>query len=324
MTTTVAVPVSRLKFFAISWFAVVMGLGGTAVAWHKADKVLAIGLPIGAALGYVAVAAFVAIAAIYLLKAQRHPDAVAAEFAHPIRLSFFPAFSISLILLSVVFMEAAPRFAFWLWAVGVPIQLGLSLYVITAWIRQDIFQVQHSNPAWFIPVVGNILVPVAGVAFAPAELSWFFFSVGLFFWLALFTLILNRMLFHGMMPERLIPTLFILIAPPAVAFISYLRLTGELDNFARILYYLAVFFTLLVFMQWRLFAKLEFYLSWWAGSFPMAALTVATFLMFETTGQTFFAGLGGVFLAILSGLVVLLIFLTARGVASGTICVEEK
>lgn len=323
MNTTVAVPINRLQHFAISWFAVVMGIGGTAVAWHKAEKVLGIGLPVGTVLGYVALAAFVAISAVYLLKAKRYPASVRAEFAHPIRLSFFPAISISLILLAVVFMETAPGFSLGLWLIGVPIQLALSVYVITAWIRRDIFQVQHSNPAWFIPVVGNILVPIAGVAYAPAELSWFFFSIGLFFWLALFTLIFNRMIFHGMLPERLIPTLFILIAPPAVAFISYLRLTGELDHFARILYYLAAFFTLLVFAQGRLFAKLGFYLSWWACSFPVAAFTVATLLMYEHTQAPFFAGLGGVFLAVLSGLIILLVVQTVRGIASGEICVEE-
>ena len=45
----------------------------------------------------------------------------------------------------------------------------------------------RTNP-WFIPVVGNIIVPIAGVDDAPAEVSWFFFSFGLIFWIALFTL----------------------------------------------------------------------------------------------------------------------------------------
>ena len=173
-------------------------------------------------------------------------------------------------------------------------------------------------------MVGNVLVPIAGVAYAPAEVSWFFFSVGVFFWFALFVLIFNRMIFHGMMPERLVPTLFILIAPPAVSFIAYLRLTGAVDNFAQFLYYLTLFFTVLVFAQWRLFAKLDFYLSWWACSFPVAAVTVATLLMYEKTGQGFFAGLGGAFLAVLSVLVVFLVVRTGRGIASGEICVEEK
>ena len=324
MNAKTPVPVGRLQHFAIAWFATVMGLGGTAVAWHKAEKVFEFGVPVGLVLGYVALAAFVTITGVYLFKARHHPAAVKAEFDHPVRIAFFPAFSISLILLAVVFMETAPAFARGLWFVGVPIQLGLTLYIITAWIRQDHFQVQHSSPAWFIPLVGNVLVPIAGVAYAPAEVSWFFFSIGVFFWLALFVVIFNRMVFHGMLPERLVPTLFILIAPPAVAFIAYLRLTGAVDTFALFLYYLTLFFTLLVFVQGRLFAKLDFYLSWWACSFPIAAVTVATLLMYEKTGKGFYAGLGGVFLAVLSVVVVYLVVRTGQGIASGAICVEEK
>lgn len=313
----------RLQHFAISWFAVVMGIGGGAVAWHKAEKVFAIGFPVGTALGCLALAAFVVIAVLYGVKTIRHPQSVKAEFGHPVRLSFFPAISISLILLAVVFQEQAPLFSRVLWMVGAPVQLLFTLHVVTAWIRQDIFQVHHSNPAWFIPVVGNVLVPIVGVAYAPAAVSWFFFSIGVFFWLSLFAIIFNRMIFHGMLPERLIPTLFILIAPPAVSFIAYLRLTGEMDGFARVLYHVALFFTLLVLAQWRLFAKLGFYLSWWACSFPVAAVTVATLLHYERSGETFLAWLGAALLALLSVLLVMLVVRTARGIASGEICVEE-
>lgn len=323
MDSVPSVPVNRLQHFAIAWFAVVMGLGGAAVAWHKAEKVFAIDWPVGTALGFVALGAFVVIAVIYLAKAVRYPQSVKAEFGHPVRLSFFPAISISLILLAVVFQELAPVFSRVLWTVGAPMQLVFAVYVISAWIRQDIFQVHHSSPAWFIPVIGNVLVPIAGIAYAPAAVSWFFFSIGVFFWLSLFAIIFNRMIFHGMLPERLIPTLFILIAPPAVSFIAYLRITGEIDGFARILYHVALFFTLLVLAQGRLFAKLGFYLSWWACSFPIAAVTVATLLYYERSGETFFAGLGATLLALLSGLLVMLVVRTVRGIASGAICVEE-
>jgi tellurite resistance protein len=35
--------------------------------------------------------------------------------------------------------------------------------------------------------------------------------------------------------------LFILLAPPSVGFISYIGMVGELDVFARIIYYMALF-----------------------------------------------------------------------------------
>ena len=57
-----------------------------------------------------------------------------------------------------------------------------------------------------------------------------------------------------------------------------------------------LFLALLLFTQWRRFARLRFYLSWWAYSFPLAAITIATLRMREATGLVFFAGLGIVLL----------------------------
>ncbi|MDZ7809277.1 MAG: hypothetical protein U5L11_02915 [Arhodomonas sp.] len=58
-------------------------------------------------------------------------------------------------------------------------------------------------------------------------MSWFFFSVGLLFWIVLTDhRRLPRMIFHQPLPARLMPTLSILVAPPAAGFLSYLRLTG--------------------------------------------------------------------------------------------------
>ena len=119
------------------------------------------------------------------------------------------------------------------------------------------------------------------------------------------------------------PTLFILIAPPAVAFIAYLRLTHEIDAFARVMYYAALFIALLLTVQVKVFLRCEFYLSWWACSFPIAALTVATLIMHEITRFSFFGTLAWVLLAVLSLILVGLVAKTAQAVRQRTICVPE-
>ncbi|MFP3442800.1 hypothetical protein R0K18_34200, partial [Pantoea sp. SIMBA_133] len=80
------------------------------------------------------------------------------------------------------------------------------------------------------------------------------------------------------LPAKLLPTLFILIAPPAVGSISWFQLVGEINAFGRILYYIALFLTLMLLTQTTRFIKLDFFLSWWAYSFPIAAITIASFL----------------------------------------------
>jgi tellurite resistance protein len=148
------------------------------------------------------------------------------EFKNITKLSFFPAISISQLLLGIASTALSPGLSCLLWMVGTVVHFCFSVAVISIWIRHPSLEINHISPAWFIPVVGNILVPIAGVAHAPVEISWFFFSIGLIFWVALFTILLYRLLFHNPLSERLLPTLFILIAPPAVGFISYVKLTG--------------------------------------------------------------------------------------------------
>jgi len=314
---------ARLANFPISYFAVVMGMAGATIAWEKAHNVFDLPRAVSIVLLTLTAAAFVTIAAVYTTKATRMTDAVLAEIRNPIRLSFFPTISISLILLGIATMHDLPGLSEVLWALGTIGHLGFTLYVMQIWIHDSKFETGHMNPAWFIPVLGNILVPVAGVAHGNFEISWFFFAVGFLFWIVLLAIVFYRMIFHSPLPNRLLPTMFILIAPPAVGFIAYIRLTGSLDPFSRILYYAALFLTLLLLTQANRFARLEFFLSWWAYSFPMAAITIATMVMYEMTGESFFEIAGYVLLTMVSLLVLFLIGRTARAIARKEICVEE-
>jgi tellurite resistance protein len=311
----------RLEHFPVSFFSIVMGLTGLTIAWQRAEARFDLG--VSPWLLALSAAVFVALAALYGAKLLRYPQAAVKEFNHPIRLSFFPTFSISLLLLSIPLLRYSTSLSFALWAAGAALHLAFTVTVMSVWIRHSKFEITHTNPAWFIPVVGNIVVPVAGVVHGYSELSWFFFSVGLVFWLVLLTLVFYRVIFHPPLPERLVPTLFILLAPPAVGFLSYVELAGGLDAFARVLYYTALFLFLLLAVQARMFLRLKFALSWWAYSFPLAALTVATMRMQRLSGAEELAHLGNLLLAGLTALIALLLVRTLQAVARHQICVEE-
>jgi len=83
---------------------------------------------------------------------------------------------------------------------------------------------------------------------------------------------LNRILFHGQLPRQFIPTLFILIAPPALA-----ALQGSFGLVAQGFFYAALFQGLLIATMACTFINLPFHLSWWAFTFtfPSAALASA-------------------------------------------------
>ena len=264
---------------------------------------------------------FVGLTLFYTGKFLINREAVIEELNHPIKLNFFPTISISLLLLAIAFLPLNADFSRPLWLAGAGLHLLFTLYVVNVWIHHEHFEVHHLNPAWFIPAVGNVLVPVAGIPLGYVNVSWFYFSVGMLFWGVLMTIIFYRILFHNPIDERLMPTFFILIAPPAVGFIAYMRLVGELDAFARVLYYSGLFLTLLLFTQAPRFIKLRFFLSWWAYSFPLAAISIASMVMFEQTGSEFYAWVGGGLLMTVTTIVVLLVVRTAGAVIRHRICV---
>jgi len=76
--------------------------------------------------------------------------------------------------------------------------------------------------------------------------------------------------------------------------------------------------------QANLFAKIRFYLSWWAYSFPVVALTVATILMYEKTQLLFFNYLSWGLFIFLNLVIILLIIKTIGAVKEKRICVAEE
>lgn len=318
-----ATPASKLTYFPITFFAMIMGMTGLTLTWQKASHLLNLPEIISNLLLILTACLFLIVTLTYLLKAVLKTAAVASELNHPTKLSFFPAFSISMILLSVATLTVSAQLSETLWAIGSTLHLSFTLYVLTQWIHHPRFQIAHSTPAWFIPVVGNILIPIAGVEHGYIELSWFFFSIGLLYWIVLKTLLFNRIIFHDPLPEKMLPTLFIFIAPPAVGFISYIKLNGELDNVARILFYAAMFLVLLLFTQLPRFIGIRFYMSWWAYSFPLAASALAAQLMYSLNPHPGFYYLSLLLISIATLVIALLFFRTLLALKRDEICQPE-
>jgi tellurite resistance protein len=276
------------------------------------------------AAGWAGIAVLAVLFLIFGLKTLRYPAAVKAEWGHPVRLAFFPATSISLLLLATFLRDGHPAAANAVWLAGASLQGVLTLVVISTWISHRAFGPGHLSPAWFIPAVGNVVAPLAGVPLGYGEVSWYFFSVGIVFWIVLLTLVFNRLIFHDPLPERLRPTLVILIAPPAVAFLAWMQFQGgSVDATARVCINVGYFFTALVAIQVPALLRLPFALPFWALSFPLAAITTASFRFAASTGSAFHRWLGFVLLALLVVAIATLVVRTVRAIVAGDICQPE-
>ena len=315
-----------LRFLGPAWFAVVMGLAGLALAWHRATPLLGeMALAASLALASVAAVVFVLLLAAAALRARRHPEAWAEDLRHPVRHPFVAALPISLVLVATLAVamlgpSLPARLAWW---VGSLAQLATTVWVLARWWRGNQaggLQWAGLTPALFIPVVGNVLVPLAGVPLGHAAWSAAQFGVGLLFWPVVLVLIAVRVAVQGPWPERLRPAAFIVIAPPAVVGLALLQF-GAPALLAWGCWGLALFGLLWAGTQARAIAAMPFALPHWALSFPLAALAALSLRLAEP--GTAFAMLALALLALASLVVAALLLATVRGLREGSLLAPE-
>jgi len=313
---------NRLKFFPIMMYATVMGMSGLTIMYQKAALWLGFSALIGEGLMAITTLLFSVISVIYITKFLKYSAAVKKEFSHPVRINFFAAVSISMLMLAIIYKEHYPSVAAFFWYPGAVLHFYLTMHTISFWINNN-QELDHSNPAWFIPIVGNVLIPVAGVGFASQGVLLYFFSTGIFFWVILFAILLNRIIFHHQMANKFMPTMFILIAPPAVGFLAYVKIYEVIDTFAMILFNLALFFTFLIAFMYKNFIKIKFFISWWAFVFPVAAMAISTMLMYHQTQDIPLLVLAYTMIAVTSVIITIVIYQTLIHMQKGDICVQE-
>ncbi|WP_255407778.1 MULTISPECIES: SLAC1 anion channel family protein [unclassified Achromobacter] len=268
---------ASVKHLPVNLFASVMGLAGLSIAWRQASRDFELSPVMADIAGHLALVVFALLAVSYLIKAIRHPGAVLAEYRHPVAGNFFGTITIAMLLLSTVLTAMNQMLAILFWTVGAIFTIALC-FAITGRLMRGKIDIAHAVPAWFIPGVATLDIVVAGGAMPMAwahEINMFALAIGTAIALLFFTMIMSRMIHHEPLPASMIPSLLILMAPFEVGFLAYTNFTQHIDTFAGLLFYVGLFIFLAV--APKVFRRgVPFASGWWAISFPMAALALAS------------------------------------------------
>lgn len=255
----------------------------------------------------------VLISAPYLARWVIYPKVAWAELRDPMRGPLHGTFPGGILVLAaavarvgpqVLPLSSVPVVVVVLAVIGTPLALAISLLFAYLLFTLELPNVSVVNGAWFIPPVVTIIVPVVLVSLlgqvsgATARLllfaSYAFWGIGFLLFLLVLGLLHDRLVTLALPPAEMAPSLWIVLGPVGIGAAALLELAhaapAVLGSTATVLapITLVVASSLWGFGAWSLLVALALlgrYLShgripygvgWWAFTFPLGALTVAT------------------------------------------------
>jgi tellurite resistance protein len=263
-------PVPRIP---LNTLAIPLGLAGLADVWSDTTKTF--GLPVGIAQIFWVIAAvgWVWMIAAHVRRGRRSWAPLSSQLTHPVQgplASLVPIVGMALaadlvdfwrlggVILGIASITASALYAGWL---------------VSSWTTGSL-ELESIHGGYFLPTVAAGYI----AAFTAAELgsrsvAIGAFAIATFFWVALFTLLIARLAFRPALPAPLIPTLAIMMAPPAVAARAWFAIAGPASNpVQEALAALAVLMVLVELGLLRRYLGLSFSLGFWSFTFPTAAI----------------------------------------------------
>ncbi len=371
------------SYLPISFFGACMGLSAISVAWDKMTRLLQnltintenvlapthntnfllstllanFSSALSVSFALLALIAFIGLVSAYTLKILSNFESVKLEFVSPLTRPFFGTFFISLLLLPFALhrLGLPESLSLAVWVVGAVLMFIFSVHIVQFWICNKL-ELSHITPAWIIPVVGLLDLPLALPLFVDKVwvqdfsfiIAGFCVGVGFFWSIVLCVLIFARIVFFEKLPEKLMPTLVILLAPFGAGVSAYavfirIPILSSIDNSSYVQALISLLnstnnldyalFSIGLFLLFALLPQVfqigkccPFRISWWAISFPLAAMCIASFNIAESIaskssalsgGAIFFSALSSMLLIAVTLTFIWLLMRTLRGIIKG-------
>lgn len=279
----------RVLNLPAGYYGMVLGTIGMGFAWRYASTLWPVTRWPGEILVTLAMVIWLLLTVAFITRAVRFPRSVLAEMRHPVMSSFVSLFPATTMLVAIGFVPWYRPLALVLFAVGVVVQLSYA-----AWQSAGLWRGKHpeeaTTPGLYLPTVANNFISaMACGALGFHDAGLVFLGAGVFSWLSLEPVILQRLRSAGELPAAMRSSLGIQLAPALVACSAWFSVNGgEADTFAKMLFgygLLQLLFTLRL-MPWYL--AQPFNASFWSFSFGVSALATTGLHLGQSSPSGFF------------------------------------
>ncbi|KAL7213560.1 hypothetical protein ACSBR2_016146 [Camellia fascicularis] len=283
---------SILTTLHAGYFRISLSLGGQALLWKSliehTDDIRALHpvshiLPSTAflLLWWLALSTLVTLSVLYLLRCFFHFPMVKSEFSHHVGVNYLFAPSISWLLLlqsSPFIVPNTVSYQILWWVFIVPV-MALDLKIYGQWFTTEKrFLSVFANPTSQISVIGNLVG-----AWAAAEMGWresamCIFTLGAAHYLVVFITLYQQLSGGRRIPVRLRPVFFLFVAAPSIGSLAWNSIRGTFDTPCKMLFFHSLFLFTSLACRPALFKKSmrRFNVAWWAYSFPLTFLALAS------------------------------------------------
>lgn len=271
------------------YFGMVLGIIGMGFAWRYASTIWPVTHRVGDGLVMLATLIWALLALAFLTRLLRFPHSVIAEIRHPVMSSFVSLFPATTMLLAIGFVPWYRPASLVLFGIGVSIQLAYAAWQ-SAGLWRGLHPEEATTPGLYLPTVANNFISaMACGALGFHDAGIVFLGAGIFSWLSLEPVILQRLRSAGELPVPQRTSLGIQLAPALVACNAWLSVNGgEADTLAKMLFgygLLQLLFTLRL-LPWYL--TQPFNATFWSFSFGVSALASTGLHLGHSVGPGFF------------------------------------
>lgn len=263
-----------------SYFGIVLGLAGLGNAWRAAARAWELSALVGDIIHVVAALVWAVLIILYVMKAITAPAKFVAEAEHPVQCCFVGLAGVSTMLVAGGLAPHWTAAAYVVFALGFAFTLAFGVWY-TGSLWQGGRDISTTTAVLYLPTVAGSFVSATVIsALGHPEVGQLAFGAGLFSWLAMESVILNRLLTGPTLAIPMRPTMGVQLAPAPVGAVAYIAVSGGVpDLFVHALIGYGVLQLLILARLWRWIFEAGSVPGLWAFSFGITAIATAPTLL---------------------------------------------